>query len=147
MPTFRHGRSASFTIDDSGGTPRDISSTCDSLDISMPVETAEVTAFGNNSKAYINGLRDSTVSISGHFDATATTGPDTVLGGVFGYNGGTSAGGSLTFTYGPEGTSSGRVKYTGECYMTSYQVSAPVGDKVSFSAEFQCTGDITRTTY
>lgn len=147
MPTFRHGRNANFQIDDSGGTLRDISAGCDDLKLTLPVAMADVTAFTNASKAVINGIRDTTISISGHFNADATTGADTVLGGVFANNGGLSAGGSLTFKAGPEGSATGRVQYTGECYMTSYSVGAPVGDKVSFSADFQCTGDITRTTY
>lgn len=147
MPAFRHGRSAVVKIDDASGTLRDLSPYVDSVTFSNSVETADVTAYGNNSRAFINGLRNATLSISGHWAADATTGPDTVLGTIFANNGGLSAGGSLSFEVGPEGSATGRVKYTGECFLTSYETSVPVGDKVSFSAEFQVTGDVTRGSY
>ena len=54
---------------------------------------------------------------------------------------------TLSFEYGPEGSASGRIKYTGECIMTSYEVSAAVGDAVQASADFQVTGAITRGTW
>lgn len=133
---FVHGKSADFRIDDSGGTLRDISAFCDSVDFPATADTAEVTTFGSSSKAYVAGLKDSTLSISGSWDATA----DGYLAGIVG-----AAAGS--FQYGPAGTTNGNIKYTGECICTSYQVSAPVGDKVTFSAEFQVTGAITRGTY
>ena len=37
-------------------------------------DTAETTVFGNGSKTYIPGLTDATVSLSGLYDKTATTG-------------------------------------------------------------------------
>jgi hypothetical protein len=60
------------------------------------------------------------VSISGSWDATA----DAILAGIVGVAG--------TFEYGPAGSAGGAVKFTGEAICTSYNVSAPVGDKVSF---------------
>lgn len=132
---FVHGKTADFRIDDSGGTLRDISAFCDSVDFPETADTAEVTTFGNTSKAYLGGLKDSTISISGSWDATA----DGYLAGIVGATG--------SFQFGPAGTTGGNIKYTGECVCTSYTVSAPVGDKVSFSAEFQVTGNVTRGTY
>ena len=132
---FVHGKTAVFKIDNSGGSLQDISAYCDNVDFPLTSDTAEVTTFGDASKEYIAGLRDATVSISGSWDATA----DAILAGIVGVAG--------TFEYGPAGGAGGAVKFTGEAICTSYNVSAPVGDKVSFSAEFQCTGAITRTTF
>jgi hypothetical protein len=39
------------------------------------------------------------------------------------------------------------VKYTGEAILTSYSISNPVADVVTFSADFQVTGAVTRGTY
>ena len=136
---FVHGKSAVFKVDDSGGTLRDLSSYLN--DVSMPrdIETAETTTFGvsGSAKTYITGLTDATISISGLFDSTA----DGYLAGVVGNTA------PLEFEYGPEGSAGGKVKYSGLCIMTSYEVSASVGDAVQASADFQVTGQITRGTW
>ena len=135
MPTFYHGKSTNFSLDDAGGTSRDLSDVLVSVDFPEIVETAETTAFGATSKSYIVGLRDATISISGLFDAT-----------VDGYIIGTEPA-TRTFIFGPAGSTSGYVKYTGECILTNYSVSSPVGDVVTFSLDLQCTGGVTRTTF
>ena len=132
---FVHGKTAEFQIDNSGGSLTDISAYCDNVDFPLTADTAEVTTFGDASKEYIGGLKDATISISGSWDATA----DGILAGIIGLAG--------SFEYGPAGSTGGNIKYTGEAICTSYNVTAPVGDKVSFSAEFQVTGDVTRGTY
>lgn len=137
---FVHGKSAVFKIDNSGGTLTDISAYCDNIDFPQSVETAETTTFGAASKTYIVGLKDSTISVSGKWDGAASA-VDVTLAGTLGQSA------SLTFEYGPAGATAGNVKYTGECYLTGYSVSAPVGDVVTFSADFQVTGNVTRTTF
>lgn len=136
---FVHGKSAVFKLDDSGGTLRDLSAYLNDVSFPRDVETAETTTFGvsGSAKTYIVGLSDATISISGLFDATA----DGYLAGVVG------ASATLSFEYGPAGSTGGNVKYTGECLLTSYEVSASVGDSVQASADFQVTGAITRTTW
>ena len=134
MP-FVHGKTADFRIDNSGGSLTDISTYCDNVDFPLTADTAEVTTFGDSSKEYIAGLKDATISISGSWDATA----DGVLAPIVGVAG--------SFQYGPAGTTGGNIKFTGEFICTGYTVTAPVGDKVSFSAEFQVTGAVTRGTY
>lgn len=137
MPTFRHGKNSVFKIDDSGGTLRDISNVLNSVSFPREVETLETTSFGSSSRSYVVGFADATISIEGSYDATV----DGYLAGVIG----TEA--SLSFEYGPEGSTATNIKYTGECYLTSYEVSGGVGDIVSFSAEFQVTGAITKGAY
>lgn len=132
---FVHGKTAVFKIDNSSGTLTDISAYCDSVDLPLTADTAETSTFGSTAKSYIAGLKDSTLSVSGIWDATA----DATLAAIVGLTG--------TFEYGPAGSTAGLIKYTGECICTSYSTSAPVGDKVTFSAEFQVTGAVTRTTF
>ena len=134
---FGHGKSAVFKLDDSGGTLRDLSSYINEASMPRDIETAETTAFGASSKAYITGLTDATISFSGMFDATA----DGYLAGVIGQAA------TLSFEYGPLGSTASMIKYTGECILTSYELSSPVGDVVTFSADAQVTGAITRTTW
>tara|TARA_R100001510_G_scaffold15226_1_gene12631 strand:- start:4511 stop:4918 length:408 start_codon:yes stop_codon:yes gene_type:complete len=135
MPTFAHGKSTDFAIDDTGGSSRNISDTLTDVSFPQTIDTAETTAFGSSNKSYIVGLKDTTISISGIWDAT-----------VDGYLSGTEPA-SRSFIFGPAGSTGGNVKYTGECILTNYSQSNPVGDVVSFSADFQVTGAVTRGTY
>ena len=134
---FGHGKSAVFKLDDSGGSLRDLSTYINEASMPRDIETAETTAFGASAKAYITGLTVATISFSGMFDATA----DGYLAGVVGQAA------TLSFEYGPLGSTGGFVKYEGECILTSYELSSPVGDVVTFSADAQVTGAITRTTW
>lgn len=136
MPTFVHGKSTDFALDDTGGTSRNISDTLTSVDFPETLDVAETTAFGASAKSYIVGLKDATISLSGIWDAT-----------VDGYFAGGAEPASRSFIYGPAGSTGGNVKYTGEAIMTSYSVSNPVGDVVTYSVELQVTGAVTRTTY
>jgi hypothetical protein len=137
MPTFRHGKSTVFKVDNAAGSLTDISNTLTDVGFPQTVDTAETSTFGSSAKSYVVGLTDSSLSISGNFDATV----DTHLAGILGQSA------SVSFEYGPEGSTAGFVKYTGEALMTSYEKSGAIGDVVSYSAEFQVTGAITRGTY
>lgn len=137
MPTFRHGKSTVFKIDDSGGTLRDISSTLTDVSFPRSIDTAESSSFGDSAKQYVVGLSDATISVSGNFDATI----DGYLAGTVGQAA------TLSFEYGPEGSTAGYVKFSGECILTSYEVSGAIGDVVTYSAEYQVTGSITRGTW
>lgn len=136
MPTFVHGKSVDFALDDTSGSSRNISDTLNSVDFPEVTETADTTAFGSSSRSFIVGLESATISISGLWDAT-----------VDGYMKGGTEPASRSFIYGPAGSTGGNVKYTGEAIMTNYSISSPVGDVVTYSADLQVTGAVTRTTY
>ena len=108
MPTFTHGKNAAFKIDDSGGTLRDISNVLTDVAVSRTADVAEVSAFSNSSKAYVAGLKDATITISGSFDATV----DGYLSGILGVEG--------SFEFYPIGTTGGNPKASGEAICTSY---------------------------
>jgi len=134
---FVHGKSSVFKLDNASGSLTDISTYVNSVDFPETADVAETTTLGSSSKSYIVGLKDATLSVSGLWDATI----DGILGAVVGQTA------SLSFEYSPEGTSSGKVKYTGECIVTSYSQSSPVGDVVGFSADMQVSGNVTRATH
>jgi predicted secreted protein len=138
MP-FAHGKSAVFKLDNAGGTLVDYSAYLNSIQMPRSIATAETTTFGvtGSAKTFIVGLSDATISLSGLFDSAA----DATLAGVLAQSA------TLTFEYGPTGSTAGMVKYTGECIMTSYQIQAAVGDAVQASVDCQVTGVITRTTW
>lgn len=138
---FTHGKNAVFKIDNAAGTLQTLTAYVDSIDFNNTVDTAESTTMGAEAKTYLSGQSDATLSIAGKYDSTAATGPDVVLNGLVGLET------TSTFEIGPEGSTAGKIKYTGESFLTGYTVSAPVGDVVSFTADFQVTGAITKTTW
>lgn len=140
--SFVHGKSSIFKLDDSGGTLRTLTSYVDSVQ-GLPAgrNLSEVTVFGDSGTKSVPGLVNATFTISGHFDSTATTGPNAVLNSL------RAASATASFEYGPEGSSTGNTKFSGECWMTEYTVNSAVADKVGFSATFQVDGTVTAGTY
>ena len=129
---FVHGKSAYFKVNST-----DLSGYCEEVSLPRSIETAETTTFGKSAKTYITGLTDATISASGKWDSTA----DGVIAPLLGSSS------LVTWEVGPAGSGTGAVKYSGSAIITSYEVSAPVGDAITFSLELQVTDTITRGTY
>ena len=134
---FVHGKNSVFKLDNASGSLTDISAFVNNVDFPETADVAETSVLGASNKTYIVGFKDATISLSGLFDATV----DAILGAVVGQTA------SLSYEYSPEGTGSGKVKYTGEAILTNYALSSPVGDVVAYSADLQCSGAVTRGTH
>ena len=65
MPTFRHGKSASFKVDNNAGSLTDISNTLNSVSFPREAETLETTSFGSSDRSYVIGFTGATISIEG----------------------------------------------------------------------------------
>lgn len=100
-------------------------------------DTLDVTTFGDSDREFIQGLRSATITISGYFDPTASTGPDAVLATSFADADGVAF--SLVFGTGTT------VTYAGSCLVASYETTAAVDGLIAFSASLTATGAITRT--
>lgn len=136
-----HGLESYFAVEDSAGsTLRNLTGYLTSVTFPRTQEVAETTTKGLVPKTYVRGHTDSTISIEGRWDNTATSGPDAVLAGLFG------AGTTVGFEFGPEGNANGDIKYSGECICTDYEISSP-DEVVAFTAAFQVTGAITKGTF
>jgi hypothetical protein len=133
---FVHGKNSVFTI-----ASEELTSFLDSVELSFSVDTAETTTLGVEAKTYLSGPSDGTISLSGKYDSTATTGPDATLQAIIGSET------ASAWEYGPEGDASGDVKYSGNGFLTGYKVTSPVGDVVAFTADIQITGAVTKGTY
>jgi predicted secreted protein len=142
VPTFKHGKNAYFALDGVAASLVNISDTLNEISMPREVETAETTAFGTGDKTYITGLADATISLSGMFDATVDT---QIAGNIANLKSGSVS--SLSFEYGPAGSAGSSPKFTGEALITSYEVSSPVGDVITYSLELQVTGGVTGTTF
>lgn len=136
---FVHGKGAVIKLDDSAGTLRDLSAYAAEVSLPRSIETGETTTFAasGDAKTYVTGLNDSTMSIKFMWDATL----DGYLAPAIGSDS------TLSFEYGPAGSASGAIKFSGEGIITSYQTSSPVGDVVSLSVDLQITGPVTRGTW
>jgi hypothetical protein len=129
MPTFRHGKRTAVLLN---GT--DMSPFLNEATTTQEIETAETTTFGDSDKTYISGLGDGTVSTSGLFDSTAGASND-ILSGAIGQE-------DNTFTVLPAGATTGAPSIIANGQLTSYEISSPVADVVSISAEVQADGGL-----
>lgn len=129
MPTFRHGKKTAVLLNGTNMSPF-----LNEATTTTEIETAEVTTFGNEDKAYIVGLSDGTISCSGLFDSTAGA-SNAVLTGLI-------ANEDNTFTVLPSGVAAGNPAVIANGEMTSYEISSPVGDVISISTEVQADGGL-----
>ena len=134
---FVHGKDSKFKLDNASASLSDISSYVNNVDFPETADISETSTLGSSNKTYIVGLKDATIGLTGLWDATA----DAIFGAVVGQSA------TLSFEYSPEGTSSGKIKYTGECILTNYSISSPVGEVVGYSADLQVSGAVTRGTH
>ncbi len=136
-PTFVHGKSGFFSVSDTAGTTRNLSSGLDSASIDRSADTAEVTSFGDSDRAYIAGLRGATISLSGTFASTYAIRLDGMLGNSTLSN----------WVYGPEGNTGGSRKYSGTGNVTSVSYSGSVDGKIDMSIDIQVSGAVTAGTF
>ena len=111
---FVHGKNSVFKLDNSGGSLTDISTYVNNVDFPETADVAETSTLGSSNKSFVVGLKDATIGLAGLWDATA----DAIFGAVVGQTA------TLSFEYSPEGTASGKVKYTGEAILTKYAISS-----------------------
>lgn len=114
----------------------DLTSFCNSMDISREIDTPESTVFGNDDRTYIAGLHGSTVNIGGFWDNTATLGADVILRSTLG------VATIRTVTIGPEGTAVGDVVYLFTTHSTAYNITGAVDGIVEFTADLQASSEV-----
>lgn len=136
----KRGISSDVRLDDSAGTLIDISTQCTEFNLTNSVESFDVTAFQSTNKEYLVGFSDGKISINGFVDATINT----HLMGLVATSG---SGSTRSFQWGPEGTTAGLPKFTGECFVTDYAPKSSVSGANTFSLSLQITGAITVGTY
>ena len=123
-----HGKTSTMSID-----AVDISARVDTTSLNKVKDLAETTTFAStgDNKEHIDGLRSHEVSIGGPWDST--------LDGVMA----TADDGSVVaFSYSPD---AGTTTYAGNCLISNYNISSPVGGRIDWSASFSVTGVVTRS--
>lgn len=142
MSNGKHGKDSNFQLEDSAGTTlRDISAYVTNVTFSRSNDNHDTSTYGDEGHTFINGLTNGTITVDGLYDVTATTGSMTVIDSLVGLDSVTAG-----FSWSPYGTGGSTPKYTGECILTSVDVSDPVADLITFSCSLQITGDVTKGT-
>lgn len=133
--SFIHGSKAALSIN---GTL--ITGYTDTASLSRERDTSETTVFGLSDKTFIPGLMGGTLSFSGNYDPTVSTGSAAVVEGAF------TAGTTVTCIYYPGGNTTGQRSHTFSAIITSYSEESTTQDKVTFSAEALVSGAVTTAT-
>lgn len=139
---FKAGKTSHILMDSVAGSPVDISALIDTVSFPQPVDTHEVTTFGNDDKQFIVGLANGgQISFSGPHDVALGT----FVSAVKAAHSAGSA--SSTFTYSPGGSVSGQLKVEAEVYVTAFGPSSGVGGRVEYQGSLQVTGAVANTTW
>ncbi len=129
------GKDAAFKITVATNLDQNIQAYLTQVSPSFPVDTAETTTMGDSDREFLSSLKSSTIGIEGIYDPT-------VDGYLFGLRGGTAA----PVRYFPQGTASGKIYFEVNAILASYEAPANLDEAVTFSAEFQGSGAVTRGT-
>ena len=136
---FIDGRDSRFRIADTGGVVRDLSAYITEVR-GLPGGRAlnDVTALGDSGARFKPGTEQAAFILRGLFDDTPDVGADAVLGALRYHNSATR------FEYAPSGFAAGKVSYTGECWVKSYELLSHAGEPVSWQATLQVEGVVSR---
>ena len=133
MPTFQHGKGSRVYLDEF-----DMSAYLNSTDVTHNHDTAETTAYGATSRAYIPSVASGTLSFGGLIDATDGAGTSdkefqAILGSAT----------TPVVTVALDGGTIGNRAILARANETNYTMASPVTDVSSLTADFQCSADPT----
>ena len=127
MPTFVHGKGTDVYLDEFNMTPY-----FNSADVTITNQTAEVTSFADTAAAYVLGVSDGTLSMSGMWTAD-TDGSDEELNAILG------SASAANITVAEAGGTIGNRATIARCDEVNYAISNPVADVSTVTADFQGT--------
>jgi hypothetical protein len=130
MPTFRHGKNTTVLSGDF-----DLTTYLNSANAAYAVETPETTTFGSSDRSYIVGHNEGTISFEGLFDGT-TDSADSIFSAALGNTT------DRVLTVSNDSTAIGGRAILASASSTSYEISSPLTDVVSVSAEAIANGGL-----
>lgn len=131
------GTSQTFSLDDSGGTPVDITSKLTGIQTSFDAALEDSTTLGDTWRERTVTLQDGSINLNLIWDATI----DAHFHGIQGLAA------TQTFTYGPAGSTSGLRRATGECRVANISKGAEVAGIVTKTVTLQTDGTVTFNTF
>ena len=136
---FIDGRGSRFRLTDAGGVMRDLSAYVTEVrGLPGDRELNDVTALGDPGPRFNPGGEAVEIILRGLFDDSAVVGADAVLGTLRYHDIPTR------FEYAPAGLAAGSPRYTGDCWVKSYDILSRAGEPVSWKATLQVEGITTR---
>jgi hypothetical protein len=129
MPTFVHGKGTKVYVDEFSMSPW-----INSAEMTMSTDTAEVTSFDSTSRAYIKGLSDGTISLSGMWSAD-TDGSDEELHALLGNTT------TPLISVHEGGDAIGNGSIIARAHEVNYSISNPVSDVSTITADFNSSAD------
>jgi hypothetical protein len=134
---FRAGTTAKLYLSTAAGVVTDVSGFADSTGVDMSANQLDVSVFGTQAQAFLNGQTTGQVSLGGPLDATLHT----LVAGLY------SAGSTASFIYGPGGSVASQARLAGSLNVASYGVSVSASGRVEYTASLQITGAIAAGTF
>jgi hypothetical protein len=134
---FRAGTTAKLYLTTAAGVVTDVSGFADSTGVDMSANQLDVSVFGTQAQAFLNGQTTGQVSLGGPLDATLHT----LVAGLY------SAGSTASFIYGPGGSVASQARLAGSLNVASYGVSVSASGRVEYTASLQITGAIAAGTF
>jgi hypothetical protein len=132
---FVHGKNTVVKIDNSAGALQDLSAYINSSSLQRLADLLDTTCFGATAKTYIAGFKDAKVPLGGFWDATL----DAHMEGILAKE-------TVSIELYPEGTAAGKVIYTCEAILISYEATMGSQQATAWTGELQVTGAVTRST-
>ena len=134
---FRAGTTAKLYVSSAAGAVTDISSYADTTSTQQDANQLDVSVFGAQAKAFINGQTSGQISVGGPLDATLHT----LITGLY------SAGSAASWIYGPGGSVASQPRMAGSLNVASYTVNVAASGRLEYSASLQITGAVTNGTF
>ena len=130
-----------FQITDTGGGLRDVSPYLTDASLKLLRELIDSVAAGDGGYRFQPGLQKSTIELDFLWSEDANVGPDVVFGGLYTHTAATA------WDMGAEGKSTGDIKYSGNCWVESWEITGKVAGLMSGHASIKIDNTVTRGTY
>jgi len=111
----------------------------DSWTLTVDIETADKTAYGDTDRKFLAGLRSASGSISGTYNSTNTV--QLAVQNQFSSTGTVAATTVVLLTNNTTGAKAG---WKGTAYFSNVSINSDISDKVGFSANVQFSGGVSR---
>ena len=134
---FRAGTTSKLYVSTAGGVVTDVSAYADSTSANLSANQLDVSVFGAQAQAFLNGQTSGDISIGGPLDATMHT----LVSGLW------AAGSTASWIYGPGGSVASQARLAGSLNVASYGISTSASGRVEYSATLQITGAIAAGTF
>lgn len=134
---FRAGTTSKLYVASAAGAVTDISPYADDSGVDMSANQLDVSVFGTQAQAFLNGQTTGQISVGGPLDATLHT----LIAGLY------TSGSMSSFIYGPGGSVATQARLAGSFNVASYNVKSAASGRVEYSASLQISGAISAGTF